>query len=53
MTDRQTGSKKPWEPMAIEDLGDVSKLVLMPGGGKVSAIAGDSGDPRKPPGSEP
>jgi len=39
-----------WSPMTMERVGSVSEILRMPGGGKVSAVAGDPGDPRKPKG---
>jgi hypothetical protein len=36
--------------MTLTYINDVHALVQMPGGGKVSTSAGDTGDPRKPPG---
>jgi hypothetical protein len=46
------GHRRPWEPPALKSVGTISQLVRT-GGGKVSAVSGDSGDPPfKPPGHE-
>ncbi len=45
----QSPARRPWEPMALTDLGHVGAL-LQGGGGKLSPPAADSGDIRKPPG---
>jgi len=43
-----------WVPMRLTYLGDVHELLKMPGGGKLSLVADDSGDaPRKPKGLDP
>lgn len=42
---------KIWEPMQIKFVGDVDKVVLL-GGGKLSMVGGDPGEPRKPRGIE-
>jgi hypothetical protein len=41
---------KPWVPMTVERVGSVAEVLRMPGGGKLSAVGGDPGDPRKPKG---
>jgi hypothetical protein len=35
--------------MELSYLGNAVELIQMPGGGKISAPAGDPGDPRKQP----
>jgi len=41
---------KTWTPMTIERVGSAAEILRMPGGGKLSAVGGDPGDPRKPKG---
>lgn len=41
--------KLAWEPMKLTDLGHVGE-VLQGGGGKLSLVANDTGDVRKPKG---
>jgi len=42
--------RRPWEPPHLKAIGTIAHLVQS-GGGKVSAVVGDSGDPPfKPPG---
>ena len=44
---------KAWETPVLRRVGDVADIVQFPGGGKLSAVADDSGDaPRKPKGQE-
>ena len=43
-------SRKPWSPMEVTRVGSVADVLRMPGGGKLSAVGGDPGDPRKPKG---
>lgn len=45
-----SNSRQAWKPMTVERLGSVADILRMPGGGKLSAVGGDSGDPRKPKG---
>jgi hypothetical protein len=42
-----TRERRRWEPPVLKTVGPISEL-LRAGGGKVSLIAGDPGDPRKP-----
>jgi hypothetical protein len=42
-------TKKDWEPMKATEVGHVGE-VLQGGGGKLSVVAADSGDSRKPKG---
>jgi hypothetical protein len=44
-------TRKDWEPMETKDVGHVGE-VLQGGGGKLSPIADDTGDVRKPKGQE-
>jgi hypothetical protein len=45
-----TAATRPaWEPMKLSDLGHVGE-VLQGGGGKLSLVANDQGDVRKPKG---
>jgi len=41
-------AKRQWETPRIEHLGDVASVVLG-GGGKVTILTGDPGEPRKVP----
>lgn len=41
---------KVWSPMRVTCVGAVADVLRMPGGGKLSAVGGDPGDPRKPKG---
>lgn len=43
MSDAQH-ERKTWEPMRLADVGSIQDVVLMSGGGKVSAVVGDPGD---------
>ncbi|MEX2534327.1 MAG: hypothetical protein WD273_01910 [Trueperaceae bacterium] len=43
--------KKSWEPMQVKDAGRVRDVVQL-GGGKLSTVGGDPGEPRKPSGIE-
>lgn len=36
--------------MIVERVGSAADILRMPGGGKLSAVGGDPGDPRKPKG---
>jgi hypothetical protein len=52
--ERQTGQRDPkirlpWEPPRLELIGDLEEIVRG-GGGKLSPLAVDPGDPRKNPG---
>lgn len=54
-TDRNEGPRPAdaWETPVLRRVGDVADIVQFPGGGKLSAVADDSGDaPRKPKGQE-
>jgi hypothetical protein len=42
-------TRQSWEPMTLTYLGDAHEL-LKGGGGKLSPMAADMGDIRKPPG---
>jgi hypothetical protein len=42
--------RKRWSPMHVDRVGTVADVLRMPGGGKLSAVGGDPGDPRKPKG---
>ncbi len=44
-------SPETWEPMVLSYVGHVGE-VLQVGGGKLSAVCGDPGEPRKPKGQE-
>jgi hypothetical protein len=46
-----TRAKRPWQKMELSYLGNAVELIQMPGGGKISSIGGDPGDPRKTSGS--
>ena len=41
-----------WKPMQVKFVGQVRDVVLL-GGGKLSLVGGDPGEPRKPRGQEP
>lgn len=43
---------KTWEPMQVKFVGDVKQVIQL-GGGKLSTVGGDPGEPRKPRGIEP
>jgi hypothetical protein len=43
--------RRRWEPMVLDTVGTVSDIVLG-GGGKLSIVANDQGDVRKPKGLE-
>ena len=43
---------KNWKPMQVKLVGQVRDVVLL-GGGKLSLVGGDPGEPRKPRGQEP
>ncbi len=43
---RPERTRKPWEPMKIEFVGDAAELI-QGGSGKISVIGGDPGDGRK------
>ena len=43
-------AKKSWEPMRLRSVGHISR-VIEGGGGKLSAVGGDPGEPRKEKGS--
>jgi len=43
---------KNWQPMEIKFVGTVKEVVQV-GGGKLSMVGGDPGEPRKPRGQEP
>jgi hypothetical protein len=46
-------AKETWEPMKLKQVGHVGDVLQMPGGGKLSLVADDSGDEqRKPKGQE-
>jgi hypothetical protein len=46
-----TEGRRPWEPPALRSIGTIGEVVQT-GGGKISAVTGDPGDPPfKPPGS--
>ena len=46
-------TKETWEPMKLNSVGHVGDVLQMPGGGKLSLVADDSGDEqRKPKGQE-
>ena len=45
------GKRRPWEPPTVNPVGTVAQ-VLRGGGGKLSIVANDSGDVRKPKGLE-
>lgn len=48
----QHNDKQVWEPMALRTVGQVSDVVQQ-GGGKMSIVGGDPGEPnRKPKGQE-
>ena len=42
--------RQAWAPPTVERIGSVAEILRMPGGGKLSAVGGDPGDPRKPKG---
>jgi hypothetical protein len=46
-----TPTKRAWQKMELSYLGNAVELIQMPGGGKISGSSGDTGDPRKTPGS--
>ncbi len=46
-----TRAKRPWQKMELSYLGNAVELIQMPGGGKISSIGGDPGDPRKTSGT--
>ncbi len=46
---KQRAAKRSWEPMRVTYVGHVSQIVLR-GMGKLTAVGGDPGDPRKPKG---
>ena len=47
------GSPAPWQKPTLQRVGDVGNVFKMPGGGKLSLLADDSGDAnRKPKGQE-
>lgn len=43
--------KKSWNPMQVKFVGQVRDVVQL-GGGKLSMVGGDPGEPRKPSGIE-
>ena len=43
-------TSKEWTPMSVERVGSTAEILRMPGGGKLSTMGGDPGDPRKPKG---
>ena len=43
-------TSKTWTPMTVSRAGSAADILRMPGGGKLSAVGGDPGDPRKPKG---
>lgn len=45
-----TECRQAWEPLVVRPVGRVADVLRMPGAGKLSAIGGDPGDPRKPKG---
>ena len=45
-----TPPRRQWSSMTIERVGTLADVLRMPGGGKLSAVGGDPGDPRKPKG---
>jgi hypothetical protein len=46
-------TKRSWEPMKLRLVGHVGDVLQMPGGGKLSIMAADSGDEqRKPKGQQ-
>ena len=53
-SDRNEGATAgTWETPVLRRVGNVADIVQFPGGGKLSAVADDSGDaPRKPKGQE-
>jgi hypothetical protein len=55
-TDRKKAAQPAasrWETPVLRRVGNVADIVQFPGGGKLSAVADDSGDaPRKPKGQE-
>lgn len=47
------GSLPAWQKPSLQRVGDVGEVFKMPGGGKLSLLADDSGDAqRKPKGQE-
>jgi hypothetical protein len=46
----EQNGRKAWSPMMLERVGSVAEVLRMPGGGKLSSMGGDPGDPRKPKG---
>lgn len=53
MTKRHNEQRKPWETPVLRRVGDVADIVQFPGGGKLSTVADDPGDPpRKSKGQE-
>lgn len=52
-TQKKNEQPKAWDTPVLRRVGDVADIVQFPGGGKLSAVADDSGDaPRKPKGQE-
>ena len=48
----RTDDRRSWEPMALKSVGRVSDVVQQ-GGGKLTLVGGDPGEPsRKPKGQE-
>ena len=45
-TPKQKDTQKNWEPMKVEEVGHVGK-VLQGGGGKLTPVGGDPGENRK------
>jgi hypothetical protein len=45
-----SADKQRWEKMMVVRVGNVSDILRMPGGGKLSTVGGDPGDARKPKG---
>jgi hypothetical protein len=41
-------NRQPWEPMQVTYLGNVAEVVRQ-GGGKITILTGDPGEPRKVP----
>lgn len=41
-------NQRRWEPMRVEYLGNVAEIVQQ-GGGKITILTGDPGEPRKVP----
>jgi hypothetical protein len=40
--------RRPWEPPTVKSVGTIGEIVRQ-GGGKVSILSGDPGEPRKVP----